>query len=295
MKLPDFNKWLVFYELREAMGITSIPVLPPVTFERTIRRRRVTTVVDEAAKRLTVELTQNQVPATIREIDVESQTDLLEYHGRKVAAYIRDQRQGIHMEHNLSDYRYHLTNCTTLQWMRDQGRETRYFVTRRTDGRFLVNDLSGHRRVSRELKLELCFYCRTLLRKKKLYFNPFNLKTYFERHNSDVPETITKEEIVEEVQTYTPDQKQISESYRERAEYTCQRCGVQCGRERKGLLHLHHVDGDPSNNSHGNLRVLCIACHALEPLHSHLGAPEQFKRDISEIIALQVEQRIRMP
>jgi len=56
--------------------------------------------------------------------------------------------------------------------------------------------------------------------------------------------------------------KPVSTSYQKealaRAHHKCQRCHRQLG----AVWHIHHKDGNPSNNRLGNLRVLCPTCHA---------------------------------
>lgn len=37
----------------------------------------------------------------------------------------------------------------------------------------------------------------------------------------------------------------------------CEECGDA------GKRHVHHLDGNPSNNQSGNLRTLCVSCHRL--------------------------------
>lgn len=45
---------------------------------------------------------------------------------------------------------------------------------------------------------------------------------------------------------------------------SCQRCGCNDINEHTGnsILQIHHIDGDPSNNSKDNLELLCPNCHA---------------------------------
>jgi hypothetical protein len=40
----------------------------------------------------------------------------------------------------------------------------------------------------------------------------------------------------------------------------CERCGA-------GVDHVHHRDGDPSNNALSNLEGLCAPCHIRHHLH----------------------------
>lgn len=35
----------------------------------------------------------------------------------------------------------------------------------------------------------------------------------------------------------------------------------KCGESKNYLLHIHHIDSDPSNNSPDNLEIVCANCH----------------------------------
>ena len=49
----------------------------------------------------------------------------------------------------------------------------------------------------------------------------------------------------------------------------CKSCRVDLS-EQKRLLHVHHLNGEKSDNSAGNLIVLCADCHRKEPHHGHV-------------------------
>lgn len=51
----------------------------------------------------------------------------------------------------------------------------------------------------------------------------------------------------------------------ERANFACEECGFDKRHPVDGapIVQVDHIDGDPSNNSECNLRVLCPNCHAL--------------------------------
>ncbi len=290
IKLFDFSKCIEFIRLREKMGVNVIPVLPPVEFKRKVITKKEIVEKDLPDQKLEKVLTGESVPASMEEIST-SKEGLLTYKGRKVVAYIRDQRSGIDYYHKTSTYRYHLCDCSTLRSMRASGREKRYLVTKRKDGSFEVHDLSWGRAKKLIVKMELCYNCIQELRWRGLYFMPFSISGYFEKHNTSVPKTIRRIETVTKIQTYSPNQGDISREYRKAANYRCQSCNVQCFSD-PSLLQLHHVDGDPSNNSHNNLRILCIDCHSKQPLHSQVAHPAKAQHQIERIKTMRAEQGI---
>jgi len=290
IKLPDFSKSVDFKRLKYKMGVTIIPVLPPVKFVREVVKRHVKEVPNNAGIEAEKELTKGSVSVSLADIGTDKQ-GLLNYKGRKVVAYIRDQSMGIHYSRKYGDYRYHLCDCSTLRTMRTEGREWRYLVTKRQDGKFEVNDISGSVPRNLELKLDLCQHCIKELKWRNLHFTPFSLGEYFKRYESDVPRTIRRVEEVKEIQTYAPNHDDIAREYKKAAGYVCQKCGVLCSGE-VGLLHLHHEDHDRSNYRHENLRVFCVECHSREPRHGHLTRTQEARNGIERIKELRKAQGI---
>ena len=60
-----------------------------------------------------------------------------EYKGQKVLVYIRDQK--FNPQYGEREYKYHISNCDTIQEYIDHNRFNRYVVSTRTDGRFIIN------------------------------------------------------------------------------------------------------------------------------------------------------------
>jgi hypothetical protein len=288
MKLPDYSSCSEIYQLHIAMGISNIPHLEPIKFEREIVKKFEKNYIDNDDVNLSKQIKKEAI--VVRKTDVSKYPgSLLEYKGRKVAVYIRDQKASVDFHHKTSSYKYHLCNCMTLQKMRSYGREYRYLATQRRDGFFEVHDLTGTKVRKGEARLGLCKNCIELLNEKNLYFSPFSIEEYFKNNDSYTPKTIKRIETVREIQTYSPKQEDYSREYRKACKYRCQVCHVDLS-EHKNLLHLHHIDGNPANNQRHNLHVLCVDCHSKQPLHGHMQRNPSFKKAISLIHELRLKQ-----
>ena len=290
INLPDFSKCIEFQILKEKMGVSFIPILPIVKFTRTVEKKFEIEEPNTKALELEKKLKTGTITVGLGEISVD-ENGLLNIEGTKVVAYIRDQPRGIDIYNKYSTYKYHLCNCKTLRHMRKVGREGRYLTTKRKDGMFEVYDTSDYRSRKLTVKLDLCKNCIDELRERRLEISPFSLEKFFEKYDSHVPQTIRRIETVTEVQNYTPNQDDISREYRKAVNYICQRCGVNCSSE-QSLLHLHHRDGDRSNNERSNLAVFCIDCHSKEPMHEHLLFPKKTKRQVQILKSLRNDQGI---
>jgi len=272
------------------MGVTIIPHVPKVRFTKKTKKQK--EIIEPNTEIIETEnkLQKDSIDVISTDI-IPDENGLLTYKGRKVAAYIRDQRQGVNFYLKKSEYKYHLYDCSTLKHMREIGRQKRYLVTKRNDGFFTVNDVSGYSTRNFNAKLDLCQNCIRELRYLDLYSSPFLLKKYFEDNDSFVPKTIRRIETVTEIQTYTPNQSELSRLYKKVVNHKCQACGVDCTAQ-SSLLHLHHKDSDPSNNKNENLCILCVDCHSKQPMHSHVANTQRAKQEIAIIKKMRTEQGI---
>jgi len=80
--------------------------------------------------------------------------------------------------------------------------------------------------------------------------------------------------------TVTPDRTrkedwtQLRLKILERDDYSCQYCGFKCNKWQI----VHHIDGNPNNNSHPNLMVVCQMCNLIE--HAGMGCVLQGVTDL---------------
>jgi hypothetical protein len=89
---------------------------------------------------------------------------------------------------------------------------------------------------------------------------------------------------------YPKDWPKIATALKEREQWRCYRCGVQCfspsrrplhgfrdSKRRIYLLQVHHWDGQPENNDLSNLVCLCTRCHLY--VHRRRGGSVLIERD----------------
>lgn len=176
-------------------------------------------------------------------------------------------------------HRYHIFNCRTLERMTTIGRGDRYRRASRGDGRFRYT-LLRHDRVLSEFRdadgaeLSVCGNCLAIYNElfNRRRNRPFNLRQFIESNDLHGNVTATyKPDFGDVLNIYAQDWRQIATSVKQQRQWTCEQCGIVLSSpESKRFLHAHHVDGQASNNVLTNIRILCIACHAKQPLHSHV-------------------------
>jgi 5-methylcytosine-specific restriction endonuclease McrA len=137
-------------------------------------------------------------------------------------------------------------------------------------------------------KLYVCQNCLNMLNYKQAKVNRsarqirenFELSDFFETFSSCFKHLPIRTKVEAGTATYTANWKEISNSLRESVGWSCESCNINLNTA-KGLLHVHHIDGVKSNNARSNLKVLCKACHRMEPLHQHLYVPKEEMKAIN--------------
>ena len=279
MKLPDFSRHVGLNQLLQQMGAELIPWKSGGDWEPIdIDGMLVTTGIE------------------ISPDEIEYAPDgTLEYEGRKVVVYIRDQynrEQDVLDSYELIDpehlCRFHVADCPTLKSMRSQNRYERYVVATRTYGKFTVNFLDGGRLIEKgvECRLYVCKNCLHKLNyknyqsrrmsKKDEIRESFDLKAFFERYGSQIVIEPPDTDRTAPVNEYSFDWPQISRHYKEKVRWRCEECGTDLG-EGKRFLTVHHINGLKHDNRKENLRALCIHCHAEMPQHQHIKSNPRYE------------------
>lgn len=263
----------------------------PVTFD--VQRQLLPT------SRIAIELEAGIEISSWDEVDTRS--GLLAYQGHQILLYIQDHGTGVAaaLADPTAGRKFHVTDCRTLQQMRDDGRWDRFVVTNKLDGSFLI---SGYdRETGQELEgyaaLRVCKNCLSALRYKGAVdstsrgrlADAFNLGEFFSTYSSFFKYLPSRH--AGEPSGYTDDWGAVAARVKVSRHYRCEQCGVVLDQYRK-WLHVHHVNGVKADNRESNLRVLCVSCHRQQPKHERLFVPHQATKLINR---LRREQAVASP
>ncbi len=168
--------------------------------------------------------------------------------------------------------KYHFTECTTISKMASIGRADRYVRPIVPDGKFRLLLVSGKKKETFDSALYPCGYCfRSLF--PEIPFpsrTKFTVEQFFAKFPLNCADefiTTRKSVLQANHNTYSASFKSLSAELRAKKE--CHGCFERFDSKD---LDTHHLDGDASNNSALNLKVLCVHCHINEPNHGHYQA-----------------------
>ena len=165
--------------------------------------------------------------------------------------------------------KYHFTECSTIVNMAKIGRADRYVRPIIPDGNFRLLLVNNNKEEMFDTQLYPCGNCL-----KELFpETPFSKRSAFtiEQFFSKFPKKCADEFIASRKSVLTANHNNYSKGFKKlseklRSKKECHSCW---GKFAPRDLDTHHLDGDASNNSTLNLKVLCIDCHVNEPNHSH--------------------------
>lgn len=236
---------------------------------------------------------------------------LLTYSGEQVILYIKDTRSSLETLQREPERtrRFHVAECSTLEEMRRQNRFERYVVTRRTDGKFLVDWQDPVTREKGETEAAL-FVCRNCLRNlnwrgyetpgqrnggphgnwetKDEIWRSFTISDFLLEYSTFFNSLPSRRDVTAGIDRYVNDWSLISMNRRREVNWRCQICRVDLSQYPR-LLHCHHKNGVISDNLPSNLQVLCALCHASQPGHGHMHIPDTDRRTV---LRLRGEQRL---
>jgi len=224
---------------------------------------------------------------------------LISYEGRQVLLYIPDHgtRALAALDKGAEGNKFHVADCTALKSMRSKGRFERYVATNNLSGHFEIH--GEHPVLSRKVKgkaeLKVCKFCLKHLRYKgysgpssKRIFDLFSLSEFFETYSSffpHMPGGLARNDALERP---GPGRASAYGTLKAERNFICENCGVDLS-DHKENLQVHHRNGDPSDCSLDNLKVLCALCVVNEPKHQPTFVSHA---DRQKITRLRREQKV---
>ena len=270
IKLPDFLTWSTFNGLRSKMGaplVARFGAQPVVT--------AIDLPVIERLQGAGIDVTADQIQIL--------GDGTLAYKGYRVLVYIRDVPT---IGSRGSMPKYHFAHCRTLETMYRNHRSERYVVAISDSGLFHVNVLDSGIK-SEPVRLDVCQNCLAHIRWKGFdmqmarssrlsIVDQFRLSEFFDKYPKDLLAVTPKHSSdTAPINTYTDDWPEVSARTRSRRGNKCEKCSIVLAGAESKYLHVHHRNGQKHDNINGNLEVLCIGCHAEEPMHAHMkGLPD---------------------
>lgn len=275
MKIINFKNFLPFKKLREKMGIAK-------DYQPNFKS---TEAVIEAMK--WEEIKTRGLDIDIKELIVAKDGTLehKDFPGQKMIVYIRDFESGYG-----GKPKFHVSWCNTLKSMTESGKYSRYVVSQRNDGIFLLNRMKWGKITGEnsEEELDVCKNClsklnynryntyRNNMKLKEKIVDDFTIKDFLEEYNTDIKIEPKYNPYSQPKNIYPKDWKKISLDYRKMKDWTCEECGRKC-EEYSSELHVHHINGNKFDCSPSNLQVLCLECHKRKPYHGHMKNNPLFK------------------
>lgn len=227
--------------------------------------------------------------------DLEFSHGVLGFQGRQVILFIPDHGsnlQGV-IDDPSSGRKFHVAECSTLEAMRMNNRFGRYKATYNTSGIFEVYGTFGNwgQEGKAEIALQVCKNCLKAINYKTYrqqgYIqqnhirDSFNIGEFLSKYTTVFKNMPPRSQLIDEG-GYSDDWSLISREYRESMGFKCEICKVNLSSSR-GLLHVHHINGNKRDNARSNLKALCIDCHRKQPLHDYMRVKHSEMQEITSL------------
>lgn len=163
--------------------------------------------------------------------------------------------------------RFHICKCQTINDYITRGTFELEYRRANTEP-ILVRDMDLNYREKLVSGIHLCKFCISVINASlanKITEKVANkdIEKATTSHFVKILQEAKKEETTDvDMFGYTWDWDNISEAYREKKNYICEKCKIEVEPLDRFYIHVHHKDKDKTNNKESNLKCLCIRCHS---------------------------------
>lgn len=157
--------------------------------------------------------------------------------------------------------RFHIRKCQTIQSFIDSGNFRAEYRRANTE-KVWVCDMDDDNKDKLIDNLPLCQKCARIALgvSKNMHSSDF---VELLHETSEASDNDTRRDLEVDILGYSRDWESISSSYRDSHNNTCEECGIHIEDPFDShFMHVHHINGNRSDNRTQNLRCLCIRCHS---------------------------------
>lgn len=171
--------------------------------------------------------------------------------------------------------KFHIKKCGTLETSIQNGDFLGRYYWHNSNKVSIEDRPSG--RIHEDINLELCGYCRS-------YNSPSSTQEFYnELEEND--ELNQEEDIEVDIFGYVREWQRISQQYKTKKDYTCEKCNIQMTGIDKRYIHTDHKNGDKTRNVESNFECLCILCHCYkDEQHRQNFGKKRMKRELTAFV-----------